>query len=58
MMLIMNMLAPCLICGRFGCMFAAAAVRSVRRAKKERAHKALFFWWTLSRILRGKAFRF
>ena len=39
LMFIMNMLAPCLICGRFGGMLTAAAVRSVRHAKKERAHK-------------------
>lgn len=31
--------APCLRGGRFGGMLTAAAVRSVRRAKKERAHK-------------------
>lgn len=41
-MFIMNMLAPCLICGRFGGMSPAAAVRSVRRTKnKERRRERL-----------------
>ena len=60
MMLIMNMLAPCLICGRFGCMFAAAAVRSVRRTKnKERTRERLrkevvsLFGFVISRNICG-----
>ena len=34
--------APCLICGRFGGMFAAAAVRSVRRAKNKERRRERF----------------
>ena len=60
MMLIMNMLAPCLICGRFGGMLTAAAVRSVRRAKnKERRRERLrkevvsLFGFVISRNICG-----
>ena len=42
MMLIMNMLAPCLICGRFGGMLTAAAVRSVRREKNKERRRERF----------------
>ena len=42
LMLFMNMLAPCLICGRFGGMLTAAAVRFVRRAKNKERRRERF----------------